>query len=118
MVDLWPLYNVFGCTLDASVKGCLYPSKDENKLDKDLYCTLHKFVLLRFIQINQGHRDSAMHEISSSVNKVNKAVAKARTIGDRLPLKGAINVLRNYFVGLEISYTILPEDYSEIFNIL
>ena len=27
-----------------------------------------------------------MHEFSSSVNKVNKAVAKVRTIGDRLPL--------------------------------
>ena len=27
-----------------------------------------------------------MHEFSSNVNKVNKAVAKVRTIGDRLPL--------------------------------
>ena len=28
-----------------------------------------------------------MHEFSSSVNNVNKAVAKVRKIGDRLPLK-------------------------------
>ena len=27
-----------------------------------------------------------MHEFSSNVNKVNKIVAKVRTIGDRLPL--------------------------------
>ena len=27
-----------------------------------------------------------MHEFSSNVNKVNKAVAKVTTIGDRLPL--------------------------------
>ena len=27
-----------------------------------------------------------MHEFHSNVNKVNKAVAKVRTIGDRLPL--------------------------------
>ena len=44
-------------------------------------------MLIRFIQRNQGHRDSMMHEFSSSVNKVNKAVAKIRTIGDRLPLR-------------------------------
>ena len=44
-------------------------------------------MLIRLIQRNQGHRDSMMHEFSSSVNKVNKAVAKVRTIGDRLPLK-------------------------------
>ena len=43
-------------------------------------------MLIRLIQRNQGHRDSMMHEFSSSVNKVNKAVAKVRTIGDRLPL--------------------------------
>ena len=43
-------------------------------------------MLIRFIQRNQGHKDSMMHEFSSSVNKVNKAVAKVRTIGDRLPL--------------------------------
>ena len=43
-------------------------------------------MLICLIQRNQGHRDSMMHEFSSSVNKVNKAVAKVRTIGDRLPL--------------------------------
>ena len=37
---------------------------------------------------NQGHRDSVLHEFHSNVNKVNKAVAKVRTIGDRLPLSG------------------------------
>ena len=72
------------------IKGSLSPSKNENKLDKDFYCTLHKFVLMRFIQRNQGHRDSVMREFSSNVNKVNKAVAKVRTIGDRLPLKNFI----------------------------
>ena len=69
----------------VTVKGSLSPLKKENKLNEDLYCTRHKFVLIRFIQINQGHRDSLMHEVCSSVNKVNKAVAKVRTIGDRLP---------------------------------
>ena len=68
------------------IKGSLSPLKNENKLDEDFYCTLHKFVLIRFIQRNQGHRDSVMHEFHSNVNKVNKAVAKVRTIGDRLPL--------------------------------
>ena len=43
-------------------------------------------MLIRFIQRNQGHRDTVMHEFHSNVNKVNKAVAKVRTIGDRLPL--------------------------------
>ena len=43
-------------------------------------------MLIRFIQRNQGRRDSVMHEFHSNVNKVNKAVAKVRTIGDRLPL--------------------------------
>ena len=68
------------------IKGSLSPLKNENKLDEDFYCTLHKFVLIRFIHRNQGHRDSVMHEFHSNVNKVNKAVAKVRTIGDRLPL--------------------------------
>ena len=68
------------------VKSSLSPSKNENKLDKDLCCTLLKFVLMCFIQRNQGHRDSVMHEFSSNVNKVNKTVAKVRTIGDRMPL--------------------------------
>ena len=68
------------------LKGSLSPSKNESKLDKDFYCTRHKYVLIRFIQRNQGHRDSVMHEFHSNVNKVNKAVAKVRTIGDRLPL--------------------------------
>ena len=68
------------------LKGSLSRSKNENKLYKDLYCTLKREVLIRFIQRNQGHKDSMMHEFSSSVNKVNKAVAKVRTIGDRLPL--------------------------------
>ena len=68
------------------VKGSLSRSKNENKLDNDLYCKLEREVLIRLIQRNQGHRDSMMHEFSSSVIKVNKAVAKVRTIGDRLPL--------------------------------
>ena len=67
-------------------KGSLSPLKNENKLDEDFYCTLHKFVLIRFIQRHQGHRDSVVHQFHSNVNKVNKAVAKVRTIGDRLPL--------------------------------
>ena len=71
--------------LSAHFEGSLSPSKNENKHHKDLYCTLHKFVLIRFLQRNQGHRDSVMHEFHSNVNKVNKAVAKVRTIGDRLP---------------------------------
>ena len=57
-------------------KGSLSPSKNENKLDKDLYWTFHKFVLIRFIQRYQGNGDSVMHEFSSNVNKVSKAVAK------------------------------------------
>ena len=81
------------------LKGSLYPSKNENKLHKDLYCTLHKFVLIRFIQRNQGHRDPVMHEFSSSVNKVNKAVAKVRTIDDRLPS----SLLLHDFSGSNIS---------------
>ena len=63
-----PLFFIQGSVL----KGSLSPSKNENKLDKDFYCTLHKFVLIRFIQRNQGHRDSVMHEFHSNVNKVNK----------------------------------------------
>ena len=70
----------------SAFKGSLSRSKNENKLYKDLYCTLEREVLIRFIQRNQGHKDSMMHEFSSSVNKVNKAVAKVKTIGDRLPL--------------------------------
>ena len=70
----------------GSLKGSLSPLKNENTLDKDLYCTLLKFVLMCFIQRNQGHRDSVKHEFSSNVNKVNKTVAKVRTIGDKLPL--------------------------------
>ena len=76
-------------------KGSLSPSKNESKRDKDFYCTLHKYVLIRFIQRNQGHRDSVMHEFHCNVNKVNKAVAKVRTIGDRLPLKGQGHVTVN-----------------------
>ena len=71
---------------ECNNKGSLSRSKNENKLYKDLYCTLEREVLIRFIQRNQGHKDSMMHEFSSSVNKVNKAVAKVRTIVDRLPL--------------------------------
>ena len=69
-----------------SVTGSLSPLNNENKVDKSLYCTLDRLVLIRFIQRNQRHRYSVMHEFSSNVNKVNKAVAKVRTIGDRLPL--------------------------------
>ena len=71
----------------SALKGSLSPLKNENKLDEDFYCTLHKFVLIRFVQRNQGRRDSVMHEFHSNVNKVNKDVAKVRTIGDRLPLR-------------------------------
>ena len=71
--------------MDA-LKGSLSPAKNENKLDKDLFCTLERFVLICFVQSNQGRRDSMMHEFSSNVNKVNRAVATVRTIGDRLPL--------------------------------
>ena len=60
----------------TAFKGSLSPSKNKNKSDKDFYCTLHKFVLMRFIQRNRGHRDSVMHEFHSNVNKVNRAVAK------------------------------------------
>eukprot|EP00112_Aurelia_sp_Birch-Aquarium-sp1_P014876 Seg3243.2 transcript_id=Seg3243.2/GoldUCD/mRNA.D3Y31 product="Glutamine-rich protein 2" protein_id=Seg3243.2/GoldUCD/D3Y31 len=74
------------CTNNFQVKGNLSPSMYENKIDKDLYCIFQKLVLIRFIQRNQGHRDSVMHEFSCSVNKVNKAVTKVRTIGDRLLL--------------------------------
>ena len=70
----------------TAVKSSLSTSKNENKLDKDLYSTFLKFVIMCFIQRNQGHRDSVMHEYSSNVNEVNKTVAKVRTIGDRLPL--------------------------------
>ena len=73
--------------MEGYLKGSLSRSKNENKLYKDLYCTPEREVLIRFIQRNQGHKDSMMHEFSSSVNKVNKAVAKVRTIGDRLPLR-------------------------------
>ena len=80
-------YFLFSVSLiNIFIKGSLSRSKNENKLYKDLYCTLEREVLIRFIQRNQGHTDSMMHEFSSSVNKVNKAVAKVRTIGDRLPL--------------------------------
>ena len=72
--------------ITLNLKGNLSPSKNENKLDKDFYCTFHKFVLIRFIQRNQGHGDAVMHEFHSNVNKVNKVVVKVRTIGDRLPL--------------------------------
>ena len=84
---MWSLItpNVFP-HITARFKGSLPPSKNENELDKDLCCTLHKFGLICVIKTNKGHRDSKMHEFSSSVNKVNKAAAKVRAIGDRLPL--------------------------------
>ena len=83
--------------IEEMLKGSLSRSKNENKLYKDLYCTLEREVLIRFIQRNQGHKDSMMHEFSSSVNKVNKAVAKVRTIGDRLPLKADCPLLFSIF---------------------
>ena len=52
-------------------------------------------MLIRFIQRNQGHKDSMMHEFSSSVNKVNKTVAKVRIIGDRLPLRHCRSIFSN-----------------------
>ena len=84
---LLTLFHVSDLSSLLLVKGSLSHSKNENKLDKDFCCTLHNYVLIRFIQRNQGHRDAVMHEFHSNVNKVNKAVAKVRTIGDRLPLK-------------------------------
>ena len=77
--------SMWGVCSTTALQAVCPPSKNENKLDKDFYCTLHKFVLIRFIQRNQGHGDSVTHEFHSNVNKVNKAVAKVRTIGDRLP---------------------------------
>ena len=38
-------------------------------------------MLIHFVQRNQGHKESAMNEFSSSINKVNNAVVKVRTIG-------------------------------------
>ena len=58
------------CIDVGSFQGSLSPSKNRNKLDKNLYCAYHKFVRSYFIQRNQGHRDSVMHEFSSVVNKV------------------------------------------------
>ena len=55
-------------------------------------------MLIRFIQRNQGHRDSVMHEFHSNVNKVNKAVAKVRTIGDRLPFTERFHFIFIHFV--------------------
>ena len=54
---------------------------NENKIDKDFSCIFQKFVLIRFIERSQGHRDSVMHEFSSSVDKAYKAITKVRTIG-------------------------------------
>ena len=52
-------------------------------------------MLICVIQGNQGQRDSMMHEFSSSVNKVNRAI-RGQTIGDRLPLnKEMFNVCKN-----------------------
>ena len=51
-------------------------------------------MLIRVIQRSQGHRDSLIHEFSSGVNKVNKAVAKVRTTGDRLPLTNSTSKQR------------------------
>ena len=59
----------------------------DNNINKDLYCTFQKFVLIRFIQRNQGHRDSVIHEFSAVVKyKVTIAVTKVRTTGEGLPL--------------------------------
>ena len=96
-------------------KGSLSRSKNENKLDKDLHCTLEREVLIRLIQRNQGHRDSMMDEFSSSVNKVNKAVAKVRTIGDRLPLRCFRN-FRNSIPALIHSILARNELYSDNFK--
>ena len=68
------------------LKGSLSPSQNENNINKDLHCALSEFKLMQCIQRKLGHRDSVMHELSSSVNKVNEALTKVRTIEDRLPL--------------------------------
>ena len=70
----------------ALLKGSLSPSQNENNINKDLHCALSEFKLIQCIQRKLGHRDSVMHELSSSVNKVNEALTKVRTIEDRLPL--------------------------------
>ena len=50
------------------LKGSQSPAKNENKLDKDLICTLERFVLICSIQSNQVRSESLMHEFSSNVN--------------------------------------------------
>ena len=40
---------------NSSFKGRLSPSKNEHKTDKDLYCIIQTFVLIRFSQRNEGH---------------------------------------------------------------
>ena len=58
----------------------------KNNSDKHLYCVFQKFVLVHFIERNQDHIDSMMHEYSPSVNIDNKAVTMVRPTGDRLLL--------------------------------
>ena len=87
--------------LQSKLKSSLSPSKNENKLDKDHYCALLKFMLMCFIQRNQEHRDSVMHEFSSNVNKVNKTVAKVRTIGDRPPLKAVCHAFDSVIMTIQ-----------------
>ena len=48
-------------------------------------------MVICLIKRNQGFSDSVMYEFNSSVNKVNNALPKVRTIGDRLPL---ISIMR------------------------
>ena len=67
--------------MDILLKGSLSYWRNENEIDKDLFCIFQEFVHICFIQRNLGHKDSVMHEFSSSENEVNKAVAKVREIG-------------------------------------
>ena len=48
--------------------GILSLSMNENKIQKDLYCIFQE--LICFIQRNQGHRYSVMHEFSSNEDKI------------------------------------------------
>ena len=55
-----------------------------------------------------------MHEFYSNVNKVNKAVAKVRTIGDRLPLKkgNKVRLMPGSMISELLSSTIFPERFQ------
>ena len=43
--------------METRLKGSLFPSKNQNEIDTDLYFMIQKFVLTCFIQRNQDHGD-------------------------------------------------------------